>query len=198
MTWNRPPLLKDCSILLEAVRAALRCEAVIVGGMLRDHDNGASVKDIDIFCFASDGEWNFDDCSKALLNIPGLEISSGLQMGYISRDEVTFCFTCTVPGISHEVQVILCEFPDAETLRNRVDFGICQISYDGVEVFRTQQYLDDQRDKVFRLVRCDNSEDRKRSMTRFNRFQLKYPEWTFVDSSVPQITTGTFMSIPLI
>lgn len=43
-----------------------------------------------------------------------------------------------------------------ETILPPLDFGMCRIGYDGAEVTRTPEYLQDQAAQTFTLVRCDD------------------------------------------
>src|SRR3546814_2316422 len=67
-------------------------------------------------------------------------------------------------------------------LLERLDFGICQIGFDGTDVIRTPAYVRDRDNQTFTLIRCDNADQKERSRQRFERLSVKYPGWSFVDT----------------
>ena len=173
----------------EELRAlvALACgETVLVGGALRDLDNGRPVKDLDLFVLVRPLDViHFDPAfyeAELRRVVPGLEVVEQLHAEYCDfRDEVLHVTTCRVPDFPYEVQVIFADLPHPQAAIDRVDFGICQIGWTGQELIRTPAYEADKALCSFTLLQAPTDKHRKRSRRRFERFVEKYHGWTFRD-----------------
>lgn len=130
---------------------------VLAGGALRDLDNNRPVKDLDFFVKSGRHVPSYitDNAKKAEVqacevamrrDVPGLEITERIDPEYAEafRDEIKFVWTCRVPGVEHDIQVILGECESLKSAVERVDFGLCMIGWDGRELYRAQEYLIDQ------------------------------------------------------
>src|SRR3546814_7268697 len=77
-----------------------------------------------------------------------------------ATDEVVGVFDIEGPDLSYQL-IALKTGP--ETILPRLDFGICQIAFDGDKVTKTAAYEIDQGCKTFTLTRCDDSAQWDRS-----------------------------------
>ena len=154
--------------------------SMLAGGALRDLDNGRAVKDLDIFA----------------PNVGSLEelktgarcIAEGSLIGVMGGYENWATAECVgvldVDCPYGLFQLIgLCTGP--ETILPRIDFGICQIGFDGTQVVHTEAYAADKAAKTFTIVRSDDAAQTDRSYRRWDRLRAKYADWKLVDPSVP-------------
>lgn len=161
---------------------------LIVGGALRDLDNGVAVKDIDLFVLVPPLlRESFDPAFyEAALRccVPGLEVTEQLHTDYCDfRDEVFHVTTCRVAGFEYDVQIIFAALDTEMEAIERVDFGLCQIGWTGAELIRSEAYDIDKACRQFTLLQCPSDYHRKRSVRRYERFLAKYPDWDFYDPS---------------
>lgn len=178
----------------EEIRAmvALACgPTVIVGGALRDLDNGRPVKDLDLFVLmppilveAFDPGFYENQLRRT---VPGLEVIQQLPGSYCDfRDEVFHVITCRILDFPHDVQVIFAKLDTAMQAIDRVDFGLCQIGWDGSNLIMTAAYLRDRDNQQFSLYRAPSAHHLRRSIDRHKRFQAKYPGWRFIDRTLKE------------
>lgn len=150
--------------------------ALIAGGCLRDLDNGRPIKDVDIFapnCSASFDD-NYELVRAHLLPAPAMLHNSLGQYGEWATKECVGVFDILSPALDYQ---LICLSSGPETITGRMDFGLCRISHDGTNVFRSEEYLADQRDQRFTLLRCEDDKQLDRSRRRWERFTKKYVGW---------------------
>ena len=190
--------------LLSNIASALG-PTVLAGGALRDLDNGRPVKDLDFFVKCGthanpldDDKWGEVHRAEAALRagVPGLEVVNRIDPEYAEafRDEIKYVWTCTVPGVAHELQIILGSCETLKEAVDRVDFGLCMIGFDGATLYRSREYLADQAAGIFTLYRADNATNHERSLKRYKRFTEKYPGWPMQDVS----PMGQFAPVPTV
>jgi hypothetical protein len=155
-------------------------EAIIAGGALRDLDNNRPVKDVDIFVHGKGIESLFDlrtwlvgtykvDCD---------EIDEKKVYPISDGNDVVGYFDAHFEGMTVPTQIIMLRTSDIGAV-DRMDYGICRISFDGTTLTRTPEYIIDQRDKVFRLRIDRGAVGMASSVHRFARLQAKYQGWPF-------------------
>lgn len=149
--------------------------SMIAGGALRDLDNERPVKDLDVFCpYVGDLE-NF----KARVGTLGGQLI-GVMGGYDAW-ATTECVGVLDLETPHGPVQLIGLNTGPETILPRIDFGICQIGYDGTQVIRTVAYEIDKAAKTFTIIRTDGPEQTERSLRRFDRLSEKYPDWRLID-----------------
>lgn len=173
--------------------------AVIAGGCLRDLDNGRPIKDIDIMVIAlppdnNPGGLNSLSCVDTtvarldkLLGVVGSPTVSETGQAYVTgmSPEVLAVYDYTgIFGADHPypVQVIVLDPVVMGDMRmvDRMDFGICRISYGGGAVVKTPEYEHDKAHQTFTLCREPRSaDDMDRARRRFDRLSEKYEGWAF-------------------
>ena len=170
--------------------------AYICGGALRDLENGARVKDVDIFVRA-------DSMEHMELSIDALQTEYGPcdEHFEVAEDYRTWCaevlgFATWSIGLM-EYQVIFVDPGHAlftpEWTARRCDFGICQIVWDGEAIYTTEHYVNDKREKTFTLVVAQNNRGLEQSMRRWARISQKYAGWKVkVNDNLLAITDGPF------
>jgi hypothetical protein len=147
-------------------------QAVLGGGCLRDLYHDKEVKDVDIFIP------NSTECSQDFLDAYSDAITAKLSdyNGFANQD--VSCVLTMNNNIKSELIFIT-----TPTAIERFDFGICQIQFDGKSLLYSDHFMNDVTNKTFTLVRCDNSKQYDRSMTRYERLLQKYPNYKFVNRS---------------
>lgn len=151
-------------------------EAVVVGGAIRDYDNGKgdTVKDLDIVIF--DRRGYLADLKKAMEGYQHRVAVPEMVANYLSFENVAVVHEFFWDHRSVPIQVIVMkEKRSLKEILERHDFGFCQIGYDGSGIIATQAYLKDKYDHTFTLVRCRDHKDYWRSMQRYQRISTKYP-----------------------
>jgi hypothetical protein len=167
-------------------------EAVIAGGALRDLDNGREVKDVDIFV-----QWRGSDTPLAIAQALGathrvstvtpesvceyLENLADVKGIYaadlkaLEAEELSFGLFDPIPPALAPVQIIALEpFTDLMGVLRRIDFGLCQIGFDGQRVLKTPAYTADKYAKQMTVLRCDSTGQMLRTLKRFKRLSEKY------------------------
>lgn len=156
-------------------------EAVIGGGCLRDLDNGREIKDIDIFVSGSRMQ-HLEDLHKKLTHDGACEVSD-IDYDQVypvgEGNDVVGHFEVEFEDITEPVQIIMVNF-DCSKITDRFDYGICRISYDGQNVYRSPDYEADKRDQVFRLCLQRCGQGLASSVHRYARLVRKYEGWRFV------------------
>lgn len=152
--------------------------AVIGGGCLRDVYFGVEPKDIDIFIPMTTQK----EVSDFLVESNEITVHRDMpSYNGFSNSDVTRVVTVTWKNLKADdlpVELIAVEVTK-DAILNRFDFGICQLTYDGVEVKYTSRFIIDARTKCFSLVRCDNQDQFNRSLKRWERLHERYPDFIF-------------------
>lgn len=145
--------------------------AILAGGYLRDSILSRPAKDIDIFVpYQGPGVAPF-------LKLGALVMTGAAQ--YMEQTEVDNVFD--LPGFELPVQIIeLAPGLDPVDRTKDHDFGICQVWHDGTAMGSTEAFTKDCGDQTFTLVSCANKPEYDRSMRRWERLKLKFPEFTLV------------------
>jgi hypothetical protein len=161
-------------------------EAIIAGGALRDLVFGKPVKDVDVFIAHVPSEAfldeitgaDADDILSGVLWQPNLVEAAASYAG-LDRFGIASLHTAYVGR--HTVNIITYSGDlTPETLVNRVDFGPCQIAWDGARVILGDQFLADAAAKTWTYQGERAEGDIERSKRRAERFAERYPDWTFV------------------
>lgn len=153
--------------------------AILGGGALRDRDNGRPVKDLDLFIYGdtlSDLHQAHSTLAEAGYAVDDLDIAKLYPM---DRNEVVgfFEFRSTTV-LTPPAQLIVSRWKPA-MIEQRFDFGICQITFDGETISRTDDYLADREAQQFRIVRSREGFELEASIKRYARLVQKYPGWGF-------------------
>ena len=158
--------------------------SMLAGGAMRDLDNGRPVKDLDVFC-PNVGDL---DTFKARVGTLASTKLLGVMGGYENWATSECVGVLDVESPYGPVQLIgLSTGP--ETILSRIDFGICQIGFDGEQVIRTEAYEADKAAKTFTIVRSDDEAQLDRSYRRWDRLREKYPDWRLAEPwSVDQLS----------
>lgn len=155
--------------------------AVIGGGALRDADNDRPVKDLDIF-IPCRGEADAVDIMFSLGKLDFAVSYEQSQESMYPEDqnlEVVAVAEMGITAAGTPIQLIFTNHGFTKQ-SDRFDYGICQIEFDGKELYRSEAYLEDQQRKVFRLARDRETPMAMRgSIHRYARLVQKYPEWTW-------------------
>lgn len=155
-------------------------QAVIAGGALRDLDNGRQVKDLDVFVPQS------TDMAElaARVSVTHGDIVHTCPGDYIDgAHEVAFTtsFATKRPDLIPDLNVIqLRSGCDVQSIAERVDFGLCQISWNGGFLWHTPAYAEDKKMHTFTVTRADSAEGFARTMRRYERLRQKYVGWKLV------------------
>jgi hypothetical protein len=156
--------------------------AVLAGGALRDLRHFVEVKDLDIFVGPDATKERLD----AAFGMTGKsKISSGCAYK-LGMTDVAAVYEYNLFGCP-TIQVIVLKY--SVTMRyvlERIDFGICQIGFDGQRVIETLAYGVDHQQKTFTVAYCPNEDRRSRALKRFERISQKYPGWKLV---LPEVRT---------
>lgn len=149
--------------------------SMIAGGCLRDLDNDRPYKDIDVF--APDCN-SFDDLYwRATHGLPEGHVVGRIYASYEDWG------TNEVVGVldilsTHGAYQLIGLTTGPERILPRLDFGICQIGFDGQFIERTKEYRLDRFFHTFTLVRSDDERQKKRSHKRYLRLTSeKYIGW---------------------
>jgi hypothetical protein len=154
--------------------------AIIAGGALRDLDCLRPVKDVDIFIPAH-------SCDMFARIVEYVERTMSIKTDYTMGKEYREHFN-NITGVASFVSgntqfdLVGLDMSDPLLVINKFDFGICQISHDGVLCRTTQAYANDKKNNTFTHVPSDNycEESIIRSMRRWNRLQAKYDAWPMI------------------
>lgn len=170
--------LNDINDIPKAWRSALASvklsypEAVIAGGALRDREHGVKVKDIDIFV-------NDKTCSADIIRKLRATGWADIQLNGddsygdgASERQIVAVLDLKYPGCPDIQLIAMRQFKLEE-----IDFGICQIAFDGTRIIRTPDYHLDMQAKQFRLIPKVADAMFVRSLARWARLKEKYPEW---------------------
>lgn len=149
--------------------------AYIGGGCLRDLWLNKPIKDIDIFILNT----NDDDIVEFIKNNNENNLIFTRDMksyNGLSNSEVKRVITYPNQIDNLNVEFIMLD-TDLFPIYKRFDFGICQIIYDGKEILFSGDFLNDIKNKTFTLVRCDNESQFERSIRRWDKFKIQFPEY---------------------
>lgn len=175
---------QNWTAILQALHYAGHPEAFIGGGALRDLDNGAPIKDVDIFIQAKPGVVLFENLSTVL---HGLTASDVTQVSQYEHSDIAEVFEFTGDTYPLNVIVIKPTVPaDGFMLQqlDRFDIGLCRVAYDGRRIEYTSPYCVDKAEKRITIVNPWNLE---RSIERANRIAAKYPGWPVVYAGLNDI-----------
>lgn len=170
-----------------AVRMAQRVapDAILAGGALRDFINGAPIKDLDIFVGpCSEGVTNLLENLNGTYGVEGKTTVPYFIAERMNKQDVHACYEHIIMGAWVVNTVVLSRPMTIAEKLNRFDFGICQVGFDGTDVWATPAFHQDRMNQTFTLVRCDSERDYRRSMARFDRLVQKYPDWQLVLTGV--------------
>ena len=177
--WNARPF-----VIPELVRDALRQikpvfpEAVVAGGVLRDLAAGVEPKDIDIFVERPPHDTaDLERALSALAYRKGTRIDLSYYQGSTVESLLAMEFldySILPPRLP--IQVIYLNTPFTV---ERMDFGCCQMAYDGSSLFLSEAAVEDFMNREFRVRRCENLTQAERSRQRFERISQRYPGWSF-------------------
>jgi hypothetical protein len=150
--------------------------AIIVGGFMRDQLTGRPWKDIDLIV----PYWAHTEAAEALFG----KIPSIAPVGDADPLYVHFCLYAQYEDTFYredwpvKVNLIIwreeCEVSMQDAAR-RVNFGLCQIAWDGETVFKTAAFDEDFAKERFTLMRTDMGLEG--SMNHWLRLQDKYRGW---------------------
>lgn len=151
-------------------------DAVLAGGALRDLRHFVEVKDLDIFVGPHATRARLD----AAFGAQGKsKISSGCAYK-LGMTDVMAVYEYNLMGC-HTIQIIVLREPvTMKYVLERIDFGICQIGFDGQDITETLDYAIDHRQQTFTVAYCPNEDRRGRAIRRFERISQKYPGWQLV------------------
>lgn len=188
---------EDWKLIREMV-SVIFGKCILAGGALRDLDHGRPVKDVDLFVPTEDMT-DLNVLMQRLADDYGVTITQTFNGSFegTTNDEVVGCYTFMWRG--HEVQIIGLHFPfqfgdepfdfHAATV-NRLDIGLCRISFDGVWLHRDWSYLHDSFEKVLTTRYAPSEEALSRSVRRAERLQEKYVGWPHQDLTERVTTHG--------
>lgn len=162
-------------------------KVTFAGGALRDWDNGREVKDLDFFYSEAQQE-------SLLRLIPELRATHHIPrnrpiMGQADEDNTSWDGADTVstlylPSLDAslpDINLVGVVNPMIEVQLDRFDFGTCRIGWDGNQLIRTEEYLDDQRSRTFTICADRKDDQLIRTYQRFERISQRYRGWTLVD-----------------
>lgn len=150
---------------------------VVAGGVLRDLFHDVPVNDIDVFIPHVNG--SPQEGLRALKNIFG---DDG-RLDFVSySDDIDVLYAFTFPNLSFAPVNFIVVKADVPLTgeRCRMDFGLCQVWYDGLHIECTEAFQDDYWNQTFTLKRGSSERDFARSMRRWRRLSQKYPGHTLV------------------
>jgi hypothetical protein len=145
---------------------AVRPEAIIGGGALRDLDNKRPIKDIDIFVTSDEA------VRKALRPThPYLRRYINCEYLGIGNGEVQKTMDFISPYGFPPVNVTVVSGEGSPI------YLLSQIAFDGAHILASPHYYKDKRDKTFTLLREDDEKEAVHSLRHFARISRKYPGW---------------------
>ena len=156
--------------------------AIVAGGCVRDEIFGKPVKDIDVFVsYADVARWYTTDHIAHFENAIGRKVTKEDWSTYMDIPDVDSVYS--VHSLTKElpVQIIVMKKGLSPVQRiDQLDFGFCQVFANGKDVFATDEFYDDLRNKTITLVHCEHQHEFDRSWVRLNRLMKKYPEFDYV------------------
>jgi hypothetical protein len=174
-------------------------EAVVSGGALRDLMHRVPVKDVDVFIELQDRDVlatlrelfpnrPMFDTFTAAGDIPFVVSPVSTIVPEAICDYRAWAAVKGLHGVysidneNHPpIQVIvLASVPGPGELASRNDFGLCQIAYDGTNIFVTGAFLADVRNARFTYTGLPDAESIKRSVKRATRLREKFPLHAFI------------------
>lgn len=173
--------------------------AVIAGGAMRDLTFGRAIKDIDVFISYEDDKRvsQFDVDNRSYIY---KEFSGYMNIPDVGRIYSVEQQNNNVNDINYNIEVIsmdkgMSPFDRIDTF----DFGICQIAFNGSEIYKTEHFKHDEQNKTVTLVYCENQHEWDRSTYRYERsLSKKYSEFTAVippRDSYPELHTNKNLSM---
>ncbi|WP_422023414.1 hypothetical protein [Pyruvatibacter mobilis] len=169
----------DALRILRTVEKAAGVPAFLGGGALRDLYHGIPYKDLDIFFEGGGDTAAVERSSEVYLAVTRQNYHHVTGAPSSLWDSVTDLYTTCVYRKEEEVNVIaLRKASTLEEVLHRFDFGICQIGCgsDG-QVFATPAFVNDYAKETFTLMKPEEAD---RSLTRWERLRVKFPEHRLV------------------
>lgn len=171
--------------------------AFVVGGAIRDYLLDKEAKDIDIFTPAC-SETYVKEVERALILAGAVRKRDSGDTSYSifwrKHSDHTVKRTMTFDLWGFDVQVVFVDLGGGswlspKALLDRVDFGICRVSYGMVDGhYRAdfpKEFEKDVRDRTITLYRADTAGQHAYSLKRFQRLTAeKFAGWTFEDESI--------------
>lgn len=157
--------------------------AVLAGGALRDLDHERPVKDLDIFV-----QPGFDHETLAYILPDDRYWPVMRRADYASLVDVQSIWGSYVELARDPLE--FAEYLPAQIIElnrpmgvfeiiGRLDFGLCQIGFDGTTLVRSSSYMTDSANKTFTLIRIDD-EQGARARRREERLSKKYSDFRFI------------------
>lgn len=154
--------------------------AVIAGGALRDTHAGKPVKDVDVFIPVAEYDMETVDRIQkfaAAMNATPHKLSApagGYDVKHIPDDADRDLWAIyTYHGTEYEYDFIFCTEEACDT--TTFDINICQVMYDGDDVYGTMAFWQGHDEKVIKLMNVNRTD---RNAKRIARIAEKYPEYT--------------------
>lgn len=160
-------------------------EAIIAGGMARDHILGGDWTDIDVYVSSSRKKWHYV--------IDKFLTEGAVKFKYIDEPSIRlpedYKFTQKLVGVLNleylggiKVQVMAYDLPLDEFGSNVIkefNYGIDQVYYDGKEVIGSEEFEKDQINETATLLKLDSVNSLPKAMKKFLKLQDKYPDVKF-------------------
>lgn len=157
----------------------IRPEAIIAGGCLRDLDNDRPVKDVDIFVRGN----RLDDLYMLQVRLTEMghpcEPIDGQKIYPLGEGNDVVGYVELALYADPPIQIIMLR-ENGELVIDRMDYGICRMTWDGSELVTHPDYVRDKADQVFRLRVDRGPEGLAASVHRYARLVRKYEGWKFV------------------
>jgi hypothetical protein len=165
--------------ILETIRWAIPgSNPVIGGGALRDSILGGPIKDVDVFLRKQDHD-TLDHQLTRKVPTPALFVSYGRPDMHGAWD-----FIQDLEG--YPVQLILADFEGLHDLAHTFDLNLSRATYDGEQLYVTEEFKQGALKKSFEILRADNVYEVNRSTKRVARMLDKYPDFTTPSEPHPQ------------
>lgn len=167
---------KQIQVVLDRLHAGGFPSAIVAGGAIRDYILGKPIKDIDVFVSYEDTD-QFMFPSLVMANALNRDVLKEDWSTYMNIPDVLAVYSMT-PYMELPVQIIVMKPGLSPVDRiDQLDFGICQVWYNGVTKKCTPAFSEDAVNKTITLVHCENLHEFERSMTRYVRLSQKYSEF---------------------
>jgi hypothetical protein len=147
-------------------------KSVIVGGALRDLENGRQIKDVDIFVPFLDNDTAAMSLKNFVCgNIPLEEYEPQNNYGGIGISRFIFVLNGWKFEITQKINFI-----DIQSIYSGFDIGLCMISIDKDNVIsRSPEYIKDVRDNTLTIVKLLSQEHIDRVHEKYSEWKIIYP-----------------------